>query len=122
MSNLPVSFEERVKAKIKADLAGLVPDEMWEGLVRKQIDEFMTKDLTPLIQAELKAHFAGFIREELGKPEWSSSQWVGNNMIGSELVRGVIVDAAPQILASLLAGAAQSVVYQLQNQFPQRVY
>ena len=122
MSNLPVTFESKIKSKIKADLADLVPDEVWEHLVAQQIDEFMKKDLTPLIKDELKAHFGGLIRLELSKPEWSSQQWLGSNAVGSEMVQKVLIESAPNILAALMAGAAQQVVYNLQNQFPQRPY
>lgn len=114
MSNEIVKFEDSVKERMKGIIADLIPEERWDSIVSATIADFEQNDLPNLVKAELKDKYKEIISIELNKPEWMT-QW---GMVGeevSEMVSSVLVDSAPQILASMFGGVAQSIVQDIRN-------
>lgn len=114
MSTSLTSFEDGVKAKLKESIADLIPQDRLDRIVRATIEEFTTKDLPNLVKAELQAMYKAKIAEEFAKPEWQA-KWLNASQLSSEAVKQLLIEAAPLMLANMMTGAAQSVVYNLQQ-------
>lgn len=108
------TFEARVKEKLKESIADLIPQEKLDAIVAATTAEFMTKDLPALIKAELTAQYKDAIKAEFTKPEWQTV-WENGQMTGSPALKQLLVEAAPLVLASMVAGASQSVLHQFQQ-------
>ena len=111
MSNLPISFEDSVKLKIKSIIADLIPEERWDGIVLAVTHEFLNKELPNLVKVELANHFRSLIAEELKKPEFMADYSSGQ-MLASGYVSKMIMEMAPQILANMIGHQVQ---LQIQN-------
>lgn len=112
---VPVTFEDSVKERLKSIVADLIPEEKWENIVRSTILEFETKDLPALIKAELTEQYKTAIRAKFAKQEWQS-KWTGVGQEASPIVRQMLIDAAPAILAQMIGSAAQQTLYNLNSQ------
>lgn len=113
MSNLQ-SFEARVKEKLKEQIADLIPSEKLDEIVRATVAEYTRVDLPALIKAELAARYKEEIRAEFAKPEWQPT-WVNGQQSAGTAVQQLLIEAAPLVLASMMAGVSQSVVYNFQQ-------
>lgn len=108
-----VSFEDNVKRRMKDMVADLIPEERWATLVASTISDFEKIDLPKLIKEELAAKYRVAIANEFAKEEWQA-KWSAAGQMASPAVQKLLVEAAPAVLASMLNGAAQSVIQQLQ--------
>lgn len=114
MSNNIQSFEDSVKAKLKGIVADLIPEERYEMIVRETVKQFERDDLPKLVKEELIAKYREAINVEFAKAEWQC-RWYNGQQQASEAVQKLLIDAAPLILASMIGGAAQQVVFNLQS-------
>ena len=113
MNDKIMTFEDSVKERLKSIVAELIPEERWNGIVTKTVQEFEHVDLPKMIKDELTDKYKKSISEELSKPEWQS-RWDNGNQQASEAINKMLIDAAPLVLASLIGGAAQQVMYDFQ--------
>lgn len=109
-----VSFEDSVKQKLKTIVADLIPEDRYEAIVRATVQDFERNDLPKLVRAELEAKYREAIRAEFDKPEWKGTWSATAGPAASEAVKQLIVDAAPLVLSSMIGGATQQIVSQLQ--------
>ncbi|SRR5258706_9293230 len=114
MDNQVIKFEDAVKQRIKDILADLIPEDRWQVIVDNTINEFERIDLPKLIKAELTEKYKEIIKEELNKPEWTD-RFNNGHTLGSEMVRKLIEESAPQILSGLFGGVIQQTIYSLKN-------
>lgn len=114
MANDIQTFEDSVKARLKGIVAEMIPEERWDGIVRATVHDFETKDLPGLIKSELTVQYKKAIEQEFAKPEWQC-QWVNGQQQASEKLNQLLIEAAPLVLASMLGGAAQQMLYDFQQ-------
>jgi len=114
MSDQIVKFEDKVKERMKEIVADLIPDDKWEAIVSATVLEFEKVDLPKLVKAELTEKYKLLIQNEFQKPEWQQ-KWSGNLPIASEMVQKLLIEAAPLILANMIGGISQQVIYDLQS-------
>lgn len=108
-TNLPATFQERIKEKLYNDIAGLIPEGELESLVSTAIVQFKVKELPNIINAELTVFFKKQIQELMNTPEWKS-RWDNDacSPAMSPMLEDMMVKAAPRMLANLMQ-------YQFQN-------
>ena len=114
MPNQVIKFEDRVKERMKEIVADLIPDDKWESIVSSTVLEFEKVDLPKLVKDELTEKYKLLIQSEFQKPEWQQ-KWNGNFPAASEMVQKLLIEAAPQILANMIGGVSQQVMYDLQD-------
>lgn len=115
MSNEIVPFEAKLKEKVKDLIGELIPDEAWEAIVEQEVREFKRNTLPDMVRNILREHYAQFIRAELRKPEWAGRYSGSGHELASGAIEEMIKAAAPAVLASLVGGAIQTAVDNLQN-------
>lgn len=112
--NAVVSFEDSVKQRMKAMVADLLPEDRWNDLVASTITSFEKVELPKLIREELAQQYRAALAQEFAKPEWQARWSSVGGAEASPIVQKMLVEAAPLVLASMMGGAAQAVVSQLQ--------
>lgn len=110
-----VTFEDSVKERLKSIVADLIPEERWDGIVRATVQEFERTDLPKLIKAELTEQYKKAIAAEFAKPEWQPT-WSNAGQEASPMLKQLIIEAAPAVLAQMIGGAMQQTMYNLQSQ------
>ena len=115
---VPATLEQNVKERVKAVIGELIPDELWDKLVRDNIEEFKKVDLPRLVKTELAEKYKVIIQDELNKPEWQS-RWDDGQEASSEMVHQLIVKAAPEVLAGMIGLSIQNMMYNLRSQIQQ---
>jgi hypothetical protein len=117
--SVPATLEQNVKERVKAIIGEMIPEELWDKLVKDNVNEFTRVDLPKLVRAELTEHYKTIIRNELNTLEWSA-RWENNRQVCSEMVKEIIVGAAPDILAGMIGMIAQQVISNIQSQIQSR--
>jgi replicative superfamily II helicase len=111
---------DKVKERIKAQFADLIPDEVYEAMVQTATQEFIKVDAPMIIKNELKTHLLGLVQTELKKPEyndkWSYGAGGMSMNIGSELVQRVIKEHSADLVAGMFSGLMQQMLNNLRNQ------
>jgi hypothetical protein len=121
MSNLPATFEQRVKERISETIADLIPAEELDQLVKAQVAHFQRTELPEMIKTLIRAQFQAAINAEFEKGEYKGI-WQSNGHLGaSEAVSKIIQENAGAVLQSLIGGMVQMTIQQMQNNVP-RMY
>jgi hypothetical protein len=89
MSNLPATFEQRVRERINDSIADLIPSSELEELIKSQVSKFRQADLPEMIRAEIRTQFATAIKAEFTKAEYAPTWAQHGGMAGSEAVRKI---------------------------------
>lgn len=110
------TFEERVKAKLQADIADLIPEDQLSELVRQQLNHFINNKLPKMVDEELEKTLRTAIVRELDTPEWKA-QWAQDSQQQlSDMVVKTIADNAHVMMANMMAGQMSQMLLQLRNQ------
>lgn len=117
------SVQERVRERIQQTFMELLPEEIFQGLVKQQLDQFMRTELPKLVAEEGKKIVSKALAAEFAKPEWQQEWDMNQSAIESmtlgprarELVLGIVKEAAPDLVAALFGGFAQNIVMDLRN-------
>jgi hypothetical protein len=99
--SVPATLEQNVKERVKAIIGEMIPEELWDKLVKDNVN------------------YKTIIRNELNTLEWSA-RWENNRQVCSEMVKEIIVGAAPDILAGMIGMIAQQVISNIQSQIQSR--
>lgn len=124
----PSKLMQGVKDRIKATFVSLIPDEQWEQMVQKEINDYF-KPITESSGYNYKREVSNFtfdihtiikdivknkIIEILNQPDFALS-WDGNKTILSEVMRERLIKYAPEIFISMLEGSMANAINQLKN-------
>ena len=114
--SLPATIENNIREKIKSTIGDMIPEEVWDKLVKDLTNQFINVELQKLVNAELTEHFRAKIREEFASPEWQS-KWNPHvyGPAASDMVKNILVEAAPMIFANMMGAMAQQVVMRMAN-------
>lgn len=113
-SNLPVTFQERIREKLFDDIAGLIPPNEVDALVASAIATFKLKELPKLVDEELAKFFRERITEIIRSPEWQGKY--SPEICATELgpmMQEMMVKAAPRMFARLMESQVQQVISSL---------
>jgi hypothetical protein len=110
----PADFQKTVADKIKAEFAGLIPEEHWKSLVKKHVDDFLNGTgegtLHAIVFREMGVKLAELLKTYFTTDGWSAT-WQGDGRhVASERIRHIITENMPTIVADLLSGAAQQTL------------
>lgn len=115
------SVQEKVKDRIQTAFLDLIPPEMWDQMVSQHINDFVKTDLPRLVKEEGEKLFRKVLAEEFNKPEWRENWGYGTSVLGpqaSAMVKDIVVQCAPELVAGLFGGAVHGIVMQIRNAAP----
>jgi hypothetical protein len=113
--NQVVTFEQRVKERLRENFMDLIPDEQLQTLVDREVADFRARVLPKLIQDELTEKYKAAIREELAKPEYQQQWAQGGQWAAAEMVKKIVTENAGSILAGLVSNTVQQAIFQMQS-------
>lgn len=115
MSNDMIKFEDAVKDRIKSIVGELIPEDRWQAIVASTVAKFERDDLPALVRTELTKMYGEKIRAELNGSEWQAKWDNSGNAVASEMVKKLLIDSAPLVLANMIGGAVQQTILNLQQ-------
>ena len=120
----PSQLMQGVKDRVKATFVSLIPDEQWEGMIQKEVDEFFKMDrryndynsaspftilarsvLQDLAKEKLHAHMQTF----------TCDLWEDNAPKLNDELKNLLIAAAPEILTNMFKGMFQQAVNNTRN-------
>ncbi len=123
----PSTLMDGVKNRIKATFVSLIPDDQWEVMVKKTADDFFTQkdrsyynnktyqsDFDIVIRQVLEEKAKETIKEMLNSPKYQT-MWDANRVILSDELNKQLVEAAPQMMANIMANMVQNVLSSLRH-------
>lgn len=116
MSQLPATFEQRVRERITETIADLIPPEELAKQVEAQVAHFKQQYLPKLIEQSIREQFAEAIRAEFAKPEYQPTWTSAGSMGASQAVKKLITDNGGDLLAGMIGSMVQQTIYSLQQQ------
>ena len=122
----PQTLMQGVKDRIKATYVSMIPDEQWESMVKKELDDFFRpKEIS--YQRESKSDFQLLCRDAihakakeemvkfLATPEFLTT-WESNGIpVCNEFIRKMVVENSGVILANFYGGLFQSMLMNFSN-------
>ena len=120
----PSTLMDGVRDRIKATFIALIPDEAWNQIVKKEIDEWMAirkrdyrykeefSDFGRLVRDELKKRAVESIQKIIGEFEEYSWDQEGRQLV-NENVKKIILENADAILLSVIGSMVQGAVNNL---------
>lgn len=109
------SVQERVRERIQASFVDLIPPELWDEMVRKELGNFTHNMLPELVKKAASEKLLELLKEELNKPEWRE-RWGSNGQPGvSDMVGKVLREAAPSFVEAWMGNYAQQLVQSIRN-------
>lgn len=113
-----------VRERIQETFVSLIPEEHWEALCKKEVDEFFREKENHEWYRTV-SHFQKIIQEELSKlsakkiqeflADYDSQIWAGDGMKCSEMLKELIIKSAPEIFASTFGNMFQTVVSRMKQ-------
>jgi hypothetical protein len=123
----PSIFINATREKIKTELLGVIPPEMWDEMIKKELQSFLqgtsavrdrfdrvevpaqAAELHKLIREEIKQQAAVLVKEYLQSPEWHGA-WKDGKQQATEAIKQIAIEAGPTILTNMMVGMIQSTV------------
>jgi hypothetical protein len=122
----PSTLMQGVKDRIKATFVSLIPDDQWDQMVKKEVDDFFKSIDTSYNSKNYRSAFGDVVRGELEKyvkekisetlkhPDFDTL-WTNNGYNVSEDIKTRLINAAPQIFAATIENAMSTVIMNLKN-------
>ncbi len=115
-------ISEKIRERIQAEFVTLVPKEMWDSLVKKEVAWFLSdtgyrKDepspLKTMVRRELEKMFIEQVRTQLNEMQGS---WGGDgNMQAGAAVRKMVEEIAPHLWELAVSGVVQRAIDQFRS-------
>lgn len=124
----PATLMQGVRDRIKSTFVSLIPDEQWESMIKKEIQEFFepTKDrynnyqqmssFSKVCNEVLADITKGQISDILKKYE--STIWNNNELVMSDTLKDLLLKNASEIFTAMIGNRIQTIIHELKN----RVY
>jgi len=128
----PEDLIEKLRERTKASIIELVPDEQWQSMTENMVNQFMKGTEMPdgshtpdkdteygkmvfkiweeVMQEKTKAYLQ----------EMCNGMWENNIFKPNEVLKKILVDAAPDMFTSIMAGVAQQTMQMMQQNMPVR--
>lgn len=131
----PSKLMDGVKDRIKATFVSLIPDDQWEVMVKKEVQDFFftakstsyssssRTDFSQLVESLLKEECKKRFIEYLASPEFNIIYEEHGAKMQSETINKVIIENSGQIMVSVFAGMFGQMLSQFrQNMLNPRGY
>jgi hypothetical protein len=132
------TVQERVKTKVQELFVGLISEEEWSKLIKKEIDAFIsppdadrwgnsnkkTSAFQDIIQQELKDRFKSMLKTELDRPEYAGMWHYGTNgqsvICPGVVIEQILKNSIPEIINAMFGQFMQSNVDSLKYMLEQK--
>lgn len=111
-----------VTEKIRASFVELIPQEHWDSIVAKEVQNFIDRDLPQAVKKELMAMVTDYLKDELKSATWPSRFGVNGKSTASEILKKIVVDNADEIFAKIYADASSMMLHNIIGQLHSRNY
>lgn len=120
----PSQLMQGVKDRVKATFVALIPDEQWDQMVKKEVDDFFSrknmwedyKEASPF-QLLCRSVFEDIskckIRDML--ENLASDQWENNRPKMNEELRKMLIESAPDLFVNMLKNMFQNCINTVRN-------
>lgn len=112
------TLQEKVSERIRATFIDLIPQAMWDDMVRKAMDQWVRDELPKLVNAEAEKRAKEELVKAFNGAEWQDL-WVGGQAVGSKAVQTIVGENAEAFVAAMFGGIVQRMVtdmrYRLQS-------
>lgn len=122
-------ISEKIRERIQSEFVTLVPKEMWERLVKKEVEWFLAdtgsranepSSLKTMVRRELEKMFIEQVRTQLNEMQGS---WGANNkMQAGEAVKQMVKEIGPELWEIAVAGVVQRAIDGFRNNLSQSQY
>lgn len=122
-------ISEKIRERIQSEFVTLVPKEMWERLVKKEVEWFLADTgyrknepsrLKTMVRRELEKMFIEQVRSQLNEMQGS---WGANNkMQAGEAVKAMVKEIAPELWELAISGVVQRAIEGFRNNLSQSQY
>ncbi len=121
-----LSVADKVREKIQATFADLIPEETWKEMIRTEIKRFVSETreygsqkkspLATLIEAEIEKKFRTEIGKALDAPAFGEAWNQATNSYGaSAVVKTVLEQMTSEMVVMIFQRVAQDVVNAIRN-------
>lgn len=111
---LMASLQDKVRERIQSTFMELLPDAMFQDLVKRELDRLMKVDLPSLVRDAASTRVKQLLEEEFKKPEWSERFGVTGPR-ASEMVTQIVRETAPNLVEAMFSMFAQTMVQDMRN-------
>lgn len=122
-------ISEKIRERIQAEFVTLVPKEMWDRLVKKEVEWFLTNTgysknepspLKTMVRRELEKMFIEQVRTQLNEMQGS---WGANGkMQAGAAVKNMVKEIAPELWELAVSGVVQRAIEGFRNNLSQSQY
>lgn len=103
------SIQDKVKERIQSSFMELLPPEIFENMVKTELDRFVKEDLPRLVREEASRHMLKSIQAHLTSGGWLES-WGPQGQVASDLVKQVVKESSEDLVAALFGTLVQGAV------------
>lgn len=107
--------QARVSETIKAQFALLIPDEMWDGMVKRETGRFIETELPKLVKAELEVRVREAIAVTLDGPEYHSKIWTQGGQKPTDVVLEITRQLAPEMIQAMFGNVVQDALVRVRS-------
>jgi len=110
------SIADTVKDRIKGMFADMIPDDVYETLVKTALQEFVSKELPGIVKEKAREHLIEIVKVELNKPEWYASVWNGSGQqLASDMIAKLLKEHSAEIVNGMMGHVVMMMVQSLRN-------
>ena len=122
-------ISEKIRERIQSEFVTLVPKEMWERLVKKEVEWFLVdtgyhknnpSPLRTMVRRELEKMFIEQVKIQLN--EMDGSWGADNKMHAGAAVKQMVKEIAPELWEIAVAGVVQRAIEGFKNNISQSQY
>ena len=124
----PAQVMDSVRDRIKATFVGLISDEQWDSLIKKEVEVFFSEvrgyrssnDSQPspfqtLVRSELAEHTRAKIKEDLKEYMTNEYSYGGSMLKPNELMKKLVIENAAEIQGAVLSSMIQNTINNMRN-------
>lgn len=122
----PSTLMEGVRDRVKATFVALIPDEAWDQMVKKEIDDWMKirergfntrehySDFSVVVRSEMRKRAVETVKKILG--EFEEYNWDDRSRLKvNESIQKMVLENADMILLGVIGNMVQGSINDLKN-------
>jgi uncharacterized membrane protein YheB (UPF0754 family) len=108
------TVQERVKERIQQSFMDLIPPELWQGMVQRELESFTRTEFPKMVKQAAEERLREMLKVEFSKSGWME-EWTGNGPTASEFLAGVLKEVAPDLVSALFSRLGNEIVQSIRN-------
>ena len=109
------TFEDNVRLKIKTTFMELIPPQVLDDTIKRNIFRFMQEDLANLVRNELNKLIIDRIKAALESPEFTQQYGLNGQLMASDMVNKLVRENAQDIMSGVIGSFVQQCVNDLRQ-------